>query len=80
MLRNQFSDRGQIGSATTDCFKQTMVLYMPRARQQSVYSTVFSCFRFQYNQLRYGPTLTVARFSFLPPLRENVFHKTRRGH
>ena len=26
-----------------------MILYMPRARQQSFYSTVFSCFRFQYN-------------------------------
>ena len=29
-----------------------MTLCMPRARQQSFYSTGFSCFRFQYNGLQ----------------------------
>ena len=40
---NQFFNSGQIDSATTGCFKQTMVLYIPLLhRQQSFYSTVFS--------------------------------------
>ena len=34
-----------------------MLLYMPRARKQSFYSVGFSCFRFQYNGLRYDPAL-----------------------
>ena len=38
-----------------------MVLYMPRARQQKFYITSFSCFRFQYNGLRYDLALTDAR-------------------
>ena len=52
------------GSAITGCFEQTKVMYMPRARQQSFYNTVFLCFRFQYNELRYDPAPTAARFHF----------------
>ena len=48
---------------------------MPRARQQSFYSTDFSWFRFQYNELGYDPALIAARFSPLPSLWENI-HKT----
>ena len=41
-------------SAITGCFERTVILYMPRARQQSFYSTGFSCFRFRY--IIYGHT------------------------
>ena len=57
-------------------------LLLPR-RQQSFYSTVFSClkkFKFQYNGLRFEPAHTAARFSLLRSLikgRENIFHMTR---
>ena len=57
-----FPNSGQKGSAITGGFKRTMVLYMPRARQQSFYRTGFSCFRFQYNGLRYDSSLTAASF------------------
>ena len=68
------------GLATTACFKRTMALYMPRARQQSFYSTDFPCFRFQYNGLRYDLAPTAARFPLLLSLRENGFYKTRHRH
>ena len=45
------------GTVITGCFEQTMILCMPRARQQSFYSTGFSGFRFQYNELWYNPAL-----------------------
>ena len=47
-----FQQQSRTSSEITGCFERTMVLYMPRAQQQSFYSTGFSYFRFQYNGLR----------------------------
>ena len=80
-FQSTFQQRSDRLSMTTGCFKKTMVLDVPHASSAAkLLQYWFFVLQVSVQETTYDPGLTAARFSLFPSLRENVFHKTRRGH